>query len=137
MAYNTTDFKGHINLHLVLKKRDLKANVRFISKFKLCLKVYKIYKFLFRALLSIMYIPTAKGYFSGCGGMELGIIQAGVDLIQSLDLDIEATDCMKLNSHYFSHVVINSDIKYIPVLEQPSTDIIVGREMICCNIIGF
>lgn len=73
-----------------------------------------------------MYIPTAKGYFSGCGGMELGIMQAGVDLIQSLDLDIEATDCMKLNSHYFSHAVLKADIKYLTVLEQPRTDIIVG-----------
>ena len=58
--------------------------------------------------------------------MEIGIMQAGVNVIQSLDLDIEATNCMKVNSHYFSHNVINGDIKYITVLEQPSTDIIVG-----------
>lgn len=35
-----------------------------------------------------MYRPTAKGYFSGCGGMEIGIMQAGINVIQSLDLDI-------------------------------------------------
>ena len=46
-----------------------------------------------------MYTPTAKGYFSGCGGMEIGIMQAGIKVIQSLDLDIEATSCMKINSH--------------------------------------
>ncbi len=73
-----------------------------------------------------MYKPTAKGYFSGCGGMEIGIMQAGINLIQSLDLDIEAITCMKLNSHYFSHAVLTADIKYITVLEQPATDIIVG-----------
>ena len=73
-----------------------------------------------------MYKPTAKGYFSGCGGMELGIIQAGVQIIQSLDLDLEATNCMKLNSHYFSHQVLTADIKDKTVLEQPKTDIIVG-----------
>lgn len=73
-----------------------------------------------------MYIPTAKGYFSGCGGMELGIMQAGVKLIQSLDLDIEAVNCMKLNAHYFSHDILNVDIKDKTVLEQPRTDIIVG-----------
>ena len=73
-----------------------------------------------------MYIPTAKGYFSGCGGMELGIIQAGIQIIQSLDLDFEATNCMKLNSHYFSHQVLNTDIKDKTVLEQPRTDITVG-----------
>jgi DNA (cytosine-5)-methyltransferase 1 len=80
-----------------------------------------------------MYIPTAKGYFSGCGGMELGITQAGVQIIQSLDLDFQATNCMKLNSHYFSHQVLNADIKDKTVLEQPQTDIIVGTYP-CTNI---
>jgi DNA (cytosine-5)-methyltransferase 1 len=73
-----------------------------------------------------MYKPTAKGYFSGCGGMEIGIMQAGIDVIQSLDLDKDATDCMLSNSHYFSHSVLNVDIKDKTVLEQPKTDIIVG-----------
>jgi DNA (cytosine-5)-methyltransferase 1 len=73
-----------------------------------------------------MYRPTAKGYFSGCGGMEIGIMQAGINVIQSLDLDAEATECMKMNSHYFSHDVLTVDIKDKTVLEQPKTDIIVG-----------
>jgi DNA (cytosine-5)-methyltransferase 1 len=73
-----------------------------------------------------MYTPTAKGYFSGCGGMELGLILVGVNVIQSLDLDKEATDCMRRNSHYFGHAIINADIKDRTVLEQPKTDIIVG-----------
>jgi DNA (cytosine-5)-methyltransferase 1 len=78
------------------------------------------------AINAQMYKPTAKGYFSGCGGMELGLIQAGIDVIQSLDLDIEATICMTLNTHYFNHEVLNVDIKNKTVLEQPSSDIIVG-----------
>jgi DNA (cytosine-5)-methyltransferase 1 len=73
-----------------------------------------------------MYIPTAKGYFSGCGGLEIGIMQAGIDVIQSLDLDTEATDCMKNNKHYFSHSILNVDIKEKTVLEQPESDIILG-----------
>jgi DNA (cytosine-5)-methyltransferase 1 len=73
-----------------------------------------------------MYSPTAKGYFSGCGGMEIGVMLAGVKVIQSLDLDSEATHCMKMNSHYFSHVVLTVDIKDKTVLEQPKTDIIIG-----------
>jgi DNA (cytosine-5)-methyltransferase 1 len=73
-----------------------------------------------------MYNPTAKGYFSGCGGMEIGIMQAGVRIIQSLDLDPEATHCMKINSHYFSHTVLTADIKDKTVLDQPKTDIIIG-----------
>ncbi|MEO8417061.1 MAG: DNA cytosine methyltransferase [Ginsengibacter sp.] len=73
-----------------------------------------------------MYIPTAKGYFSGCGGMELGVILAGVNVIQSLDIDLESTNCMKVNSQYFSHKILTTDIKDKTVLEQPSTDIIIG-----------
>ncbi len=73
-----------------------------------------------------MYKPTAKGYFSGCGGMELGIMQAGINMLQSLDLDKEATNCMKANNHYFSHTVLTSDIKDKTVLDQPETDIIIG-----------
>ena len=72
------------------------------------------------------YKPTAKGYFSGCGGMELGIMQSGVTVIQSLDLDKDATDCMLMNPHYFDHPVLRVDIKDRTVLEQPKTDIIVG-----------
>jgi DNA (cytosine-5)-methyltransferase 1 len=73
-----------------------------------------------------MYKPTAKGYFSGCGGMELGIMLVGIELVQSLDLDKEATDCMRKNSHYFNHSILNVDIKDKTVLEQPKTDIIIG-----------
>jgi len=73
-----------------------------------------------------MYIPTAKGYFSGCGGMELGMMLAGVKVIQSLDLDREATDCMKANSHYFAHEILTEDIKRKTVLDQTYSDIIIG-----------
>lgn len=74
----------------------------------------------------MIYKPTAKGYFSGCGGMEIGLMQAGINIIQSLDLDVEAIDCMKGNSHYFSHSILHADIKDKTVLEQPTSDIIVG-----------
>src|SRR5258706_5866504 len=58
--------------------------------------------------------------------MEIGVMLAGVKVIQSLDLDLEATHCMKMNSHYFSHSILTTDIKDKTVLEQPRTDIIVG-----------
>lgn len=72
------------------------------------------------------YKPTAKGYFSGCGGMELGMMLAGINIIQSIDLDKEATDCMKANRHYFNHTILTEDIKNQTVLDQQKTDIIVG-----------
>lgn len=73
-----------------------------------------------------MYIPTAKGYFSGCGGAELGMMQAGVNVIQSLDIDKDAVDCMNANKHYFNHSVLHQDIKDITVLSQQKSDIILG-----------
>lgn len=68
-------------------------------------------------------IPTAKGYFSGAGGMEIGMMQAGVKFIQSLDLDKDATDCMEANSHYFSHPILRADITQKTVLDQTESDI--------------
>ncbi len=53
-------------------------------------------------------------------------MRAGINVIQSLDLDSEATACMKVNPHYFSHTVITADIKDKTVLEQPKSDIIIG-----------
>jgi DNA (cytosine-5)-methyltransferase 1 len=70
--------------------------------------------------------PTAKGYFSGCGGMEIGLMQSGINVIQSLDLDPDATNCMHVNPHYFNHSVLHADIKDLLVLDQPESDIIVG-----------
>ncbi len=53
-------------------------------------------------------------------------MQAGVKMSQSLDLDTEATDFMQMNHNYFSHTVINCDLKDKTVLEQPNSDIIIG-----------
>jgi len=72
-----------------------------------------------------MYQPIANGYFSGAGGCEIGMMQAGVKFQQSMDLDKKATDCMKLNSHYFGHNVLTCDISDQLVLNQPKSDIMV------------
>jgi DNA (cytosine-5)-methyltransferase 1 len=70
--------------------------------------------------------PTAKGYFSGAGGMEIGLMQAGVQMIQSVDLDKDATDCMEANRSYFNHSVLRQDVKDMLVLDQQKSNIIVG-----------
>lgn len=71
----------------------------------------------------MMHTPTAKGYFSGAGLLEIGVMQSGVNIIQSLDLDREATAAMQKNPHYFSHPVLTEDIKQKTVLDQPDSDI--------------
>jgi len=73
-----------------------------------------------------MYRPTAKSYFSGAGGMDIGMMNAGINMQQSLDLDKDAVDCMHKNPKYFSHSIIHGDIKDITVLEQEFTDIVIG-----------
>lgn len=53
-------------------------------------------------------------------------MEAGVSIIQSIDLDKDATDCMEMNSHYFNHKILQEDIKTKLVLGQPDSDIIIG-----------
>lgn len=57
--------------------------------------------------------------------MEIGIMQAGVKIIQSLDVDPVATECMKQNPKYFSHPVLTEDISRKIVLDQEKADIMV------------
>jgi DNA (cytosine-5)-methyltransferase 1 len=68
-------------------------------------------------------IPTAKSYFSGAGLMDLGLCRAGINVVQSLEIDSVCVDTLKKN---FSHNILSCDIKDKTVLSQPKTDIIVG-----------
>lgn len=70
-----------------------------------------------------MYKPTANGYFSGGGGLDLGMIRAGVNVQMSMDIDPKAVACMKANSQYFSHEVRCCDISTQTVLDQPKADV--------------
>lgn len=58
--------------------------------------------------------------------MEIGMQQAGIELIQSLEIDQAAADCMRANPKYFGHNVLQMDIKDISVKTQPASDIIIG-----------
>jgi DNA (cytosine-5)-methyltransferase 1 len=70
-----------------------------------------------------MYIPTANSFFSGAGLMDIGLMQAGVKINQSVDLDKRAVKCMQMNAHYFSHRIVWDDVKEMTVLDQPQSDI--------------
>jgi DNA (cytosine-5)-methyltransferase 1 len=72
-----------------------------------------------------MMTPTANSYFSGMGLMDMGLMQAGVHVQQSVDLDIDAINSMKLNSHYFQHDIIHRDIATMTVMDQPESDMMV------------
>lgn len=65
--------------------------------------------------------PTVKSYFSGAGGLDLGLIQAGCEVIQSLEYDPACCETLRLN---FSGEVVSKDIRNVTVLDQPDSDVI-------------
>ncbi|WP_348622627.1 DNA cytosine methyltransferase [Paenibacillus polymyxa] len=66
---------------------------------------------------------TAKSYFSGAGGMDLGMIEAGIHVIESFEIDKVACNTLRQN---FDHKVNESDITKITVLDQHNADVYVG-----------
>lgn len=66
---------------------------------------------------------TAKSYFSGAGGMDLGLIEAGINIIQSYEIDKTCCETLRNN---FDHEICEADITKITVLDQPEADVYVG-----------
>lgn len=66
---------------------------------------------------------TAKSYFSGAGGMDYGLIDAGINILQSYEIDETCCNTLREN---FNHEICQKDITKITVLDQPKTDMIVG-----------
>lgn len=66
---------------------------------------------------------TAKSYFSGAGGMDLGLSEAGINIIRSYEID---QVCCKTLWKNFSHEIFQQDISKITVLDQPKSDVIIG-----------
>lgn len=61
--------------------------------------------------------------FSGAGGLDLGIIQAGNEVIWANDIDKNAVETYK---HNISDHIILDDIKNIDIDSIPDADVIVG-----------
>lgn len=66
---------------------------------------------------------TAKSYFSGAGGMDLGLVKAGINVLQSYEID---TTCIETLKNNFEHEILHEDITQITVLDQDDADIYVG-----------
>lgn len=66
---------------------------------------------------------TAKSYFSGAGGMDLGMLEAGIDILESFEIDKTACETLRMN---FNHKVNESDITKITVLDQQDADVYIG-----------
>lgn len=70
-----------------------------------------------------MYRPTTKSYFSGAGGMDWGLEDAGLSIIQSVEIDPIPVETLRMN---FSHDIVSHDIRNMEVLNQPKSDVMVG-----------
>jgi len=66
---------------------------------------------------------TAKSYFSGAGGMDLGLSEAGIKILRSYEIDRTCCETLRKN---FDHEVFQEDIEKVTVLDQPRSDVIVG-----------
>lgn len=66
---------------------------------------------------------TAKSYFSGAGGMDLGMLEAGIDILESFEIDSKAIQTLEKN---FDHKVNQCDISKITVLDQQEADVFIG-----------
>ena len=66
---------------------------------------------------------TAKSYCSGAGGMDLGIKEAGINILESFEIDKKCCDTLRKN---FNHKVNECDIAKITVLDQQDADVYIG-----------
>lgn len=66
---------------------------------------------------------TAKSYFSGAGGMDLGIQEAGINILESYEIDKKCCETLRKN---FIHKVNEADITKITVLDQQDADVYIG-----------
>lgn len=66
---------------------------------------------------------TAKSYFSGAGGMDLGIQEAGINILESFEIDSKCCGTLKKN---FDHKISQVDITKITVLDQQDADVYIG-----------
>lgn len=61
--------------------------------------------------------------FSGCGGLDLGLIQAGNTIVWANDIDKDA--CATYRENIGDHIVCD-DIKNIDISSLPDADVVVG-----------
>ncbi|WP_027087972.1 DNA cytosine methyltransferase [Cohnella panacarvi] len=61
--------------------------------------------------------------FSGAGGLDLGLLQAGHDIVWANDIDVDAVTTYSKN---IGNHIVCADIKDIDILAVPKSDVVVG-----------
>lgn len=67
-----------------------------------------------------MHRPTVVSLFSGCGGTDLGLSQAGCEVVESVEYDPEACATLRAN---FTHRVCEKDIRQELVKDRLDADV--------------
>jgi DNA (cytosine-5)-methyltransferase 1 len=67
--------------------------------------------------------PTVVSLFAGVGGLDLGFVQAGFEILWANELDTDAAQSHRLN---FEQEVDSRDIRIVPSNEIPESDAIIG-----------
>ncbi len=67
-----------------------------------------------------MYTPTVNSYFSGAGGLDLGLTLAGLRIQQSVEIEPVFAETQR---HNFGHKVITDSIAGMEVLSQARPDV--------------
>lgn len=66
---------------------------------------------------------TIASLFSGAGGLDLGLIQAGNNVVWANNIDVDAVETYRRN---IGDHIICRDIKDIPLSQVPNSDVVVG-----------
>lgn len=66
---------------------------------------------------------TITSLFSGAGGLDLGLIQAGNQIIWANDIDKDAVETYRIN---IGQHIVRQDIREISVTDIPHADVVVG-----------
>lgn len=70
-----------------------------------------------------MYTPTVNSYFSGGGLLDHGLLDGGLNVQQSLEIESKSCETHRRN---FEHEVLQEDIALTTVCDQEDADVIVG-----------
>ena len=67
--------------------------------------------------------PKVASFFSGCGGMDLGLHWAGYDIVYANEIDVAASKTYQTN---FPHSIDNRSILDVDISSIPAHDLLVG-----------